>query len=132
MHMAGTHLVVEMSGCDPLMLGDAVRVRAALLSAADAGRAHVLNVFVHQFHPTGVSGIVALEESHLSIHTWPERAYAAVDVYTCGDHPLPYLAMRVLSQQLHAQHTHVREIRRGIEQRAGCYVSEAVGESDIS
>jgi S-adenosylmethionine decarboxylase len=126
MHMTGTHLVVEISGCNPQILGDAIQVRAALLAAAHAARAHVLNVFVHQFQPTGVTGIVALEESHLSIHTWPERAYAAVDIYTCGNHPLPHIAATVLSQQLQAQHTHLREIRRGIEQQAGCYVSEVL------
>lgn len=128
-NMTGTHLVVELSGCDAQMLGDAAQVQAALLAAAHAGRAHVLHVFVHQFQPTGVSGIVALAESHLSIHTWPERAYAAVDVYTCGHHPLPHVAATVLSQQLHAQHTHLREIRRGIAHSEGCYVSEAMPSS---
>jgi S-adenosylmethionine decarboxylase len=126
MQMAGTHLMVEMSGCDPAVLGDAARVREALMVAAQASRAHVLEVFMHQFQPTGVSGIVALEESHLSVHTWPECAYAAVDIYTCGDHTMPHQAAAVLAQALGAQDTHLREVCRGVERGPGRYVSEAV------
>jgi S-adenosylmethionine decarboxylase len=80
----GHHLLVEYRGCDVGVLDDVTRLEALLRHAASEAGATVLDARFHRFRPQGVSGVLLVEESHLSIHTWPEAAYAAVDFYTCG------------------------------------------------
>ncbi len=83
MHL-GNHVVAEFTGCENL---DAhAELEAVLREAAQAAHATVIEVVTHKFSPMGMSGIVLLAESHISIHTWPEHGYVAVDIYTCGDH----------------------------------------------
>lgn len=87
----GHHTLFDLHDCDVSRLGDCKTVRAALLEAVrQSGGTIVAEVF-HQFSPHGVSGVVVIAESHLTIHTWPERAFAAVDLFTCSatlDHTL--------------------------------------------
>jgi S-adenosylmethionine decarboxylase len=66
----------------------------------------------HRFQPHGVTGLALLAESHISIHTWPESGYAAVDVFTCGDHTLPETACRVLVDEFGSQRHILRSFRR--------------------
>ena len=79
----GGHVIVELSGCKA-SLTDKEAIRRALIVAAEEAGATVVGTTFHQFANGAVSGVVLLAESHVSIHTWPERFYAAVDVYTCG------------------------------------------------
>ena len=88
-------MLVEYRGANPAVLQDADQIQALLVRAAEAAGATVVQVILHRFSPQGVSGVVLVEESHLSIHTWPETGYAAVDFYTCGDSD-PEAAHRVL------------------------------------
>jgi S-adenosylmethionine decarboxylase proenzyme len=81
---AGVHLLVEYRECTPSVLDDAGELERVLYQAAAAIGARVVTAAFHRFAPHGVTGFVLLEESHLSIHTWPERAYAAVDLFSCG------------------------------------------------
>jgi len=81
----GRHLLVEYHGCDTRFLDDFSKLESAMVAAAEAAGATVVAKAFHRFAPQGVSGVVVIEESHLSIHTWPEYGYAAVDFYTCGD-----------------------------------------------
>jgi S-adenosylmethionine decarboxylase proenzyme len=81
----GRHLLAEYVGCDPELLDDQERVATLLRQAAEAAGARVVGQIFQRFAPQGVSGVVVIEESHLSIHTWPEQGYAAVDFYTCGE-----------------------------------------------
>ncbi len=67
----------------------------------------------HQFTPQGVSGVVVLAESHLSLHTWPERGYAAVDLYTCGDPTSLDLMPEILQRELGAGRFEFKKIERG-------------------
>ncbi|OYV03159.1 adenosylmethionine decarboxylase [candidate division bacterium WOR-3 4484_18] len=76
----GTHILLEFWGCDPFVLTNSTRIKEALDTAARASNAKVVTDFYHQFHPYGVSGIIIIEESHFSIHTWPEHGYAAIDL----------------------------------------------------
>lgn len=85
MSTLGHHLLLELYDCDKVVLDDVVAIREIVHAAADAMRARVVNATFHRYQPLGVSGVLLLAESHLSVHTWPERAYAALDVYTCGD-----------------------------------------------
>ena len=85
MDTLGRHLLVEYWGCVRDVLDDRFLLEASLQRAAIASNATIVSVVFHQFNPHGVSGVVVVEESHLSIHTWPEQGYAAVDFYTCGE-----------------------------------------------
>ncbi len=80
-------------------------------AAKAAGTTIVTSVF-HPFFPQGISGVVVIEESHLSIHTWPEYGYAAVDFFTCGD-GLPERAHDVLKRGLKAKTSEVMFVSRG-------------------
>ena len=115
MNTRGVHLLCELSGCNKAALADINAVRASLEMAAKAANATVLNSSFHQFSLTGISGVLCLAESHISIHTWPECGYAAVDIYTCGDTATPHQGISVLASALKAQGTIVREVTRGIE-----------------
>lgn len=80
----GTHCILELYGCSGSRLDDPGFVRQALRDAAIAAEATLLGEVVHEFDPQGVTALALLSESHISIHTWPEMQYAAVDVFTCG------------------------------------------------
>ncbi len=81
----GKHYLIEMMECDSEKIKFVENVRQTMLRAAKKSNATILKHFFHQFKPTGVSGIVVIAESHLSIHTWPEKNYAAIDIFTCGE-----------------------------------------------
>lgn len=112
MDTAARHFLVELFGCDAQLLDDAQALRALLCSAAEAAGARVVAEVFHPFAPHGVTGVVVIEESHLSIHTWPETGYAAVDFYTCGD-ARPERAIELLSGKLLATRVEVLEVARG-------------------
>ena len=116
MKALGTHIVCELSGCDPATLTDVDAVRDMMIGAAKAARASVMEVAFHRFEPQGVSGVVVLAESHISIHTWPELGYAAMDVYTCGDHTDPWLACEFAAKSLSAERMITSEVKRGVLQ----------------
>jgi S-adenosylmethionine decarboxylase len=112
MLFAGTHLILDM--WDASNLSDAEVVEAALRQAAEDAGATLLNVDLHCFTPNGgITGIAVLAESHISIHTWPERSYAAVDVFMCGD-AKPYKAIDILREALEPKLMTLSEHRRGI------------------
>lgn len=113
MDTRGRHLLVEYFGCDPRVLDDLAAIEALMRLAAEAANATVLASVFHPFVPQGASGVVVLAESHLSIHTWPEHAYAAVDFYTCGD-GLPERAHEVLRHGLEAARAEVLVVERGM------------------
>src|SRR5690606_32756971 len=73
----GQHLLIELHGCDPVVLDDVARIERLMRAAAERARANVVTSVFHPFVPQGVTGVVVIEESHLSIHTWPEHGYAA-------------------------------------------------------
>ena len=81
----GTHYLIECIRCPAALLSKAEPVERMLLEAAEVAGAGVLGVNSQQFEPAGASGIVFLKESHMSVHTWPEAGYAAVDFFTCDD-----------------------------------------------
>lgn len=109
----GRHLLAEYHGCDGALLDDEKAIEAAMRRAADAAGATVVAAVFHRFAPQGVSGVLVIEESHLSIHTWPETGYAAVDFYTCGD-CVPRFGHDVLRGALAAARSEVLEVDRGL------------------
>jgi S-adenosylmethionine decarboxylase proenzyme len=108
----GAHLLIECLDCERAPLDDAVALERALARAADAIGARVVSTAFHRFAPQGVTGVLLLEESHISIHTWPELGYAAVDLYTCGAAD-PELAVAVLAAALGPKRLEILRIRRG-------------------
>ncbi|MGH7736548.1 MAG: adenosylmethionine decarboxylase [Candidatus Tyrphobacter sp.] len=116
MKSLGTHIVCELSGCDAAVLTDVRAVRDMMIGAAEAAKATVMEVAFHRFEPQGVSGVVVLAESHISIHTWPELGYAAMDFYTCGAHTNPWQACEYAAAALHAKSTITSEVKRGVRQ----------------
>lgn len=108
----GNHLLVEYHGCDVEILDDAARIEEAMRRAAEAAGATVVTAAFHRFAPQGVSGVVLIAESHLSVHTWPEHGYAAIDFYTCGA-CLPERAHEVLRQALGAGRAELMRVHRG-------------------
>ncbi len=82
-------------------------------AAVDCG-AVVLGDSFHRFSPQGVSGVVVIAESHLSVHTWPEYGYAAADIFTCGVSVDPQIAAEVLIEGLGCRNPHLTEVQRGI------------------
>lgn len=119
MKALGTHIVCELSGCDALALTDVESVREIMVAAAREANATVMQVAFHRFQPHGVSGVVVIAESHLSIHTWPETGYAAMDFYTCGDHTDPWRACEYAAAKLGATSMRTTEVKRGIEAGRG-------------
>ena len=113
MDTKGRHLLVEYYGCQQAILNDVNKVERLLKEAATAAGATIVQSVFHRFTPQGVSGVVVIEESHLSVHTWPETGYAAVDFYTCGDCP-PERAHEVLLAGLESRRAEVMFIERGL------------------
>ncbi len=130
MKALGTHIIVELSDCNPLILSDVEKVTDILVTAAKQANAEVLQTAFHRFTPQGVSGVVVIAESHLSIHTWPEYGYAAMDIYTCGDHTDPWKACRYAAEQFQAKQMLTTEVRRGLPDEAGVY-SHVVGKRAV-
>jgi len=108
----GKHLIAELWVRDPLLLDDPDVVRDGLLAACRKGKFSIINLNVHQFSPHGVTGVALLAESHMSIHTWPEYGYAAVDIFTCGGEP--WDALEEMERRLDVEHMDVRELDRGL------------------
>jgi S-adenosylmethionine decarboxylase len=90
-----------------------------MIAAAKVAGATIMESAFHRFEPQGVSGTVILAESHLSIHTWPEKGYAAMDFYTCGDHTDPWAACEFAAATLCAKSVLTTELKRGIEKSDG-------------
>jgi S-adenosylmethionine decarboxylase len=110
----GRHLLLELFDCDLDAINSLESVKGALVEAARRAQATIVDVVFHEFNPFGISGVVVIAESHLSIHTWPEHRYAAVDIFSCGDVLQPEVAARYLVEQFGAERTSVVEMQRGM------------------
>ncbi|MEX0589097.1 MAG: adenosylmethionine decarboxylase [Cyanobium sp.] len=108
----GKHCILELYGCNSARLDDEAFLRDTITAAAKRAGATLLNLITHRFEPQGVTGLALLAESHISIHTWPESGYAAVDVFTCGDHTMPEKACAVLAAELGANDHKLTSFRR--------------------
>ena len=109
---AGTHLLLDLWGASNLTEPDAID--AALRAAAEAAGATILHGHFPHFSPNGgVSGVLVLAESHISIHTWPERSFAAVDIFMCGACN-PYLSLPLLKAAFQPTQMQLAEQRRGL------------------
>ena len=106
------HLLLELYRCDYEKLNDESFLRCTLNNAAKLANATVLNLISNKFEPQGVTAIALLAESHMSIHTWPEAHYSAVDIFTCGQNMKPETSCKYLIQALMAKEHLLRMIDR--------------------
>lgn len=114
MEHLGRHVLLELYNCNRERLDDLVFLRNTMLSAAEEVGATVINDVFHQFSPQGVTGVVAIAESHLCIHTWPEYGYAAVDIFTCGENFDPKRAAALIIQRLESRNPELKQVERGM------------------
>ena len=113
MNVLGLHLLLELKECNPQLLDDLSYVRSALIRAAEDVGAHIVGESFHRFTPQGVTGILSIAESHISIHTWPEYGYAAADIFTCGASFQPRQAAAALVELFESRAPEIQEIERG-------------------
>jgi len=117
-------VLAEVYGCSFEVLNDIQKVEDIMINAALEAGAEVREFVFHKFSPQGVSGVVVISESHLTIHTWPELGYAAVDVFTCGDKVNPWDACNYLAEMFGANYVNASEVKRGImEGQSECLVA---------
>lgn len=108
---AGTHLIIDLIGAS--RLDDLAHIEATLRRCVDVSKATLLHIHLHHFTPNGgVSGVAVLSESHISIHSWPEADYAALDVFMCGEAE-PHNAIEVLREAFQPSDIRVGEHLRG-------------------
>jgi S-adenosylmethionine decarboxylase len=110
----GIHVMLDLKNCNRELLDDLPYIRGVLIEAADHVGAHILNESFHHFDPHGVTGILAIAESHICIHTWPEHGYAAADIFTCNNSVMPNHAAQVIVSRLESKDPSLVELKRGI------------------
>ncbi|HUA78022.1 MAG TPA: adenosylmethionine decarboxylase [Acetobacteraceae bacterium] len=109
---AGAHLLLDLWGAENLT--DPAAIEAALAEAARAANATILHAHMHHFgSESGVSGVIVLAESHISIHTWPERSFAAIDIFMCGACD-PYRSVPLIKAAFRPRSIQLSEHRRGL------------------
>lgn len=109
----GKHLLADFYGVQAVHLQDCTALENLLREAANAANAHILFSHLHSFGPgQGITGVLLLAESHISIHTWPECRYAALDIFMCGQAE-PELALRVLEHALQPSSSKLQTVQRG-------------------
>ena len=99
------HLLFDLIDCPSDLLDDEDFVRLSAWNAARESKSELINISCHKFDPQGVTALAMLAESHLSIHTWPEKGVAVCDIFTCGDGCQPELAVEYLSEWLESTNT---------------------------
>ncbi|NOX59047.1 MAG: adenosylmethionine decarboxylase [Planctomycetes bacterium] len=109
----GTHTMLELYGCPRSLLDDPCFTEQAIRDAATQARCELLQIVVHHFEPQGVTAVALLAESHLSIHTWPEHGYAAIDLFTCGESSEPEAACDLLVERFAASQQMRNTLHRG-------------------
>lgn len=115
MQTLGKHYILEICEADSKSLNDKEYILSSLREAITISNATLLEEIAIEFTPQGITAVCLLSESHMSIHTWPEKFYAAVDVFTCGDHTRPDLACNFLVNAFHSKSHSIKLIERGIQ-----------------
>jgi S-adenosylmethionine decarboxylase len=114
MDTMGRHVISELWGCNTDKLNDMKFIEETFVNAALNAGAEIREVAFHKFAPHGVSGVVIISESHLTIHSFPEHGYASIDVYTCGDRIDPNVAATYIAEALGADKNESIEVPRGM------------------
>src|SRR3989344_2100313 len=107
----GKHFVFDLYGCDFHEVDSAKHLEETMRGAAQAARMEILHTYFHKFEPQGVTGMLLLSTSHISVHTWPEYGYAAFDVFSCSDEAQTTLAVAHVMKHI----THTRKRMRAVD-----------------
>jgi S-adenosylmethionine decarboxylase len=114
MNALGEHMLLEYYGCDAIKLAHSDEVKEIVVNAVRQAHGTVVTNIFHNFSPHGVSGVVVIAESHVTIHTWPEHACAAVDIFSCSARLDKTLLRDMLKEQLGASEVTTRNFERGL------------------
>ena len=112
---AGRHVLAELTGCPAVVLNDPAGLEKCFRRCAEEGGATLVSSHFHHFSPQGVSGVVVIAESHVTVHTWPEHGYAAVDLFYCGGTIYVDRAIEELRQQFKPKRMKFLVVRRGLQ-----------------
>ncbi|MGE7688376.1 adenosylmethionine decarboxylase [Lysinibacillus sp. NPDC097214] len=112
-HALGHHILLELHDCDVALLNDLQKIKTIMCQAAHKAKATIVTENFHHFSPYGVSGVVIIQESHLTIHTWPEYGYAAIDVFTCNSKLALQEAVQYITEQFNAGNATQHYVYRG-------------------
>ncbi len=110
----GIHVIAEFQGVDPQKISRVETLRTVLDRVVAKSGLHVVSSSFHQFEPHGVSAVYLLTESHLSVHTWPEYGYMALDIFTCGDDGSALKAFQLMLDEFQPKNVKKRVIRREV------------------
>ncbi len=114
MQALGRQILVEFYDCDQDVLNDAGLIRDIMIEGTRRSGATIVTDAFHTFSPHGVSGVIVIAESHVTIHTWPEYGYAAVDIFTCGETIDPWVIQNYLENGFGSQKVSSMELKRGL------------------
>ena len=108
---AGVHLIAEFWNGG--IIEDKKEIKKILISAVEKANCTPLNIVIHKFEPQGITGVVLLAESHLTLHSWPEYNYVAIDIFTCGDRAVPDKALDYLKEIFAPEKVEIQKVERG-------------------
>ncbi len=109
----GSHCILELYECPNHLLNDFEFISEALKQAVKEAKSTLLKEVTHQFEPYGITALALLAESHISVHTWPEIGYVAIDMFTCGEHAQPEKACNYLAKAFQANKHVLLTLPRG-------------------
>ena len=109
----GAHFIIELINCPPDRLAKVPETQQIMIEVVKRSKSKMVGSCFHQFEPQGASGVILIQESHFSVHTWPEEGYAAADIFTCGEEMDPYIAIEVLKEKFGAGEVRYQKIIRG-------------------
>ncbi|QTD42983.1 adenosylmethionine decarboxylase [Sporosarcina sp. Te-1] len=112
-HIVGHHILLELHDCNVALLNDVQRIKTIMCQAAEKAKAMVVTEHFHHFSPYGISGVVIIQESHLTIHTWPEYGYAAIDIFTCSSKLDLQEAVQFITKKFNAGNVTQHYLHRG-------------------
>ena len=109
------HILFTLKSCNVELMEDENYMRKMLYNAAKECNSTLLNLSVYKFEPQGLTGIAMLAESHISVHTWPEKGMAVCDAFTCGDHTTPEKGVEYMQKMLESTDIIMNEFIRPLE-----------------
>lgn len=114
----GVHIIADFLGVDPGKIAKVEDIRPILDRAISKSGLHVISSIFHQFEPFGVSAAYVLSESHLSVHTWPEHGYVALDIFTCGSDECAFKAFNLIIEELKPKIIEKKVLRRNYYEKS--------------
>lgn len=109
----GKHAIANLYNCNIKDMDDLEKIKKIIIDSANEKKLHILKDIFYKFNPIGITGVLILSESHLTVHTWPEYKFIAVDVFTCGENFKPKEVCDLIAKKVKSQNYDIREFERG-------------------